>query len=88
FTNMEGFERVDDMRPGPDFPPFAVVWGASNLGLNPRAGAALNETLRPDRIEFLPGCGHLPMMEESDVVTAIIEDFVENPPARSASARC
>ncbi|CPW42916.1 Probable pyruvate dehydrogenase [Mycobacteroides abscessus] len=73
---------VDEIRPGPDFPPFAVIWGDSNLGLSPRAGRALNRTLQPDREEFLTRCGHLPMMESPEEVTAIITEFIARPPAR------
>lgn len=84
FSDPTSLGAVDHMRPGPQFPPFAVVWGDSNLGLSPRAGRMLNHTLRPDREEFLPRCGHLPMMESPDEVTAIIDDFIGNPPARNS----
>ncbi|MFF2554605.1 alpha/beta fold hydrolase [Nocardia sp. NPDC058058] len=84
FTDVAALGAVDRLRPGREFPPLAVVWGNANLGLSPRAGRVLNETLRPDRAEFLPGCGHLPMMEVPDAVTAIIVEFVTNPPVRLA----
>lgn len=75
FADPSSLGAVDRLRPGPDYPPFAVIWGDSNLGLSPGAGRALNETLRPDRQEFLAGCGHLPMMEAPDMVNAIIHEF-------------
>lgn len=77
FANPSMLGAVDRLRPGLDFPPFAVVWGASNLGLSPSAGRALNSTLRPDHAEFLPRCGHLPMMEAPDEVSAIIREFID-----------
>lgn len=86
FADPSGLGAVDRLRPGPDFPRFAVVWGASNLGLSPSAGRALNVTLRPDRAEFLPQCGHLPMMEAPDKVSAIIREFVGDAPVRDRDA--
>lgn len=76
FIDLDGLAAVDRIVPGPDFPPLAVVWGDSNLGLSPRAGRTLNRTLNPRRAEFLSGCGHLPMMEEPEAVSAIIDEFV------------
>ncbi|AMU75772.1 alpha/beta fold hydrolase [Mycobacteroides abscessus] len=84
FTDLTDFEAIDQMRPDADFPPLAVVWGNANLGLSPRAGRLLNQTLRPDRAEFLPRCGHLPMMEDPAAVTAIIDEFVADPPLRGS----
>lgn len=86
FADLTDFEAIDHMRPGPNFPPLAVVWGNANLGLSPRAGRTLNQTLRPDRAEFLPGCGHLPMMENPAAVTAIIDEFITDPRSIGAVA--
>ncbi len=76
FGDIAGLGEVDRLEPGPDFPPLAVVWGSANLGLSPRAGRKLNRTLRPARAEFLPRCGHLPMMENPEAVSAIIDEFI------------
>lgn len=86
FADLTDLAAIDQMWPGSDFPPMAVVWGNANLGLSPRAGRELNSTLRPDRTEFLAHCGHLPMMESPAAVTAIIDEFVSNPPTRQAGA--
>ncbi|MBN7303149.1 alpha/beta hydrolase [Mycobacteroides abscessus subsp. bolletii] len=83
FASPETLGAVDMIQPGPTFPPFAIVWGDSNLGLSPEAGRKLNRTLRPDRVDFLSKCGHLPMMEAPDTVTAIIDEFVSRPPIRT-----
>ncbi|MBJ8342019.1 alpha/beta hydrolase [Antrihabitans sp. YC3-6] len=82
FSDLTLFRAIDQLRPGADFPPLAVVWGTANLGLSARKGRVLNRALEPDREEFLPRCGHLPMMENPEAVTAIIDEFVGAPPAR------
>lgn len=85
FADTTALADVDRLRPGADFPPFAVVWGASNLGLSPKAGRALNRSLRPDYEECLIGCGHLPTMENPERVSQIIDEFVGNSPVRHNS---
>jgi pimeloyl-ACP methyl ester carboxylesterase len=87
FSDLTWFRAIDHLRPGANFPPLAVVWGAANLGLSPRAGRDLNRTLNPDREEFLPRCGHLPMMENPEAVTAIIDQFIGAPPRRRSVAK-
>ncbi|WP_405139547.1 alpha/beta fold hydrolase [Nocardia sp. NBC_01388] len=82
FADTSALSEIDRMRPGAQFPPFATVWGNANLGLSPRAGRDLNRTLRPDREVFLKGCGHLPMMENPEAVTTIIDEFLGSPPLR------
>lgn len=56
-------------------PPLCTIWGAQNRVLSPRAGAALDDTLGPQRAEVVDGCGHYPMLEDPDAVTAVIEGF-------------
>jgi pimeloyl-ACP methyl ester carboxylesterase len=55
--------------------PLCTVWGARNRVLSPAAGLRLNERLRPDRCEVLADCGHLPMLEDPDTYTAIVDEF-------------
>ncbi|MDO3651266.1 alpha/beta fold hydrolase [Nocardia mangyaensis] len=73
--DVTGLARVDTLRPGPDFPALAVIWGELNIGLSPRAGRELNRGLKPSEAIFLPNAGHLAMVERPDDVTAIIEKF-------------
>ncbi|WP_232786434.1 alpha/beta fold hydrolase, partial [Mycobacteroides chelonae] len=68
--------QVDRLEPGPDFPRRMVVWGESNLVLSAKAGRELNRTLRPEREVYLPGRGHLPMIESPEEITALIDDFL------------
>ncbi|EFV14874.1 alpha/beta fold hydrolase [Segniliparus rugosus] len=75
---------VDRIEPGPDFPPCMVVWGESNHVLSAKAGRELNRTLRPEREVFLPGRGHLPMMESPEEVTALIDSFLSAPRSERA----
>lgn len=56
-------------------PPICTIWGAQNKMLSPRAGEVLDRTLGVERAEVLAGCGHLPMLEDPDAVTAVIDDF-------------
>lgn len=58
-------------------PPICAIWGVQNKALSVRAGRRLNERLRPERAEFLAGCGHLPMLEDPDAVTNIIDEFAQ-----------
>ena len=55
--------------------PLCVVWGAQNRVLSPKALSALSARLRPDREVVMEGCGHLPMLEDPENMTSIIEEF-------------
>lgn len=79
FSDVSGLRAVDELQPGAEFPPFVTVWGASNLGLSPRAGSRLNRTLKPDRAYTIDGAGHLPMLETPYEVSRIVREVIDDP---------
>jgi pimeloyl-ACP methyl ester carboxylesterase len=72
--DMGAYGVLDAGRPDGE-PPLCTIWGAQNRVLSPRAGRKLDDRLRPERAEQIDGCGHFPMLEDPDTVTAIIGEF-------------
>lgn len=72
--DMGAYGGLDAGRPGGG-PPLCTIWGARNRVLSPRAGAALDDRLGPERAERLDGCGHYPMLEDPEAVTGIVAAF-------------
>ena len=73
--DLPNYSVIDRMVPGEGFPPICTIWGLKNRVLSPKAGRRLNATLRPVRQEWLAGCGHLPMLEQPDKVSLVIDEF-------------
>ncbi len=73
--DMEAYGRLDRSGPGV---PICTIWGAQNRVLSAKSGERLNDVLKPGRSEVIDGCGHLVMLENPDVVTGIIVDFLDS----------
>jgi hypothetical protein len=73
--DLQNYAVIDHLVPGEGFPRICTIWGLENRVLSPKAGCRLNATLRPERQEWLPGCGHLLMLEQPDAVASIIGEF-------------
>ncbi len=74
--DLDSFAALDDWPDRAALPPVCTIWGTGNRVLSATAGRALNEKLRPERAEWLDGCGHVPMLERQSEVTAIIDEFL------------
>lgn len=56
--------------------PLWILWGEQNRVLSRERARHLDQVLAPARVEVLRGCGHLPMLEDPDAVTELIESLV------------
>lgn len=79
----------------PEGVPVWIVWGDQNRVLSRRRAVHLDRVMHAERVEVLDGTGHLPMLEDPDAVTALIDELVERtapsahtaPSVRTAEAR-
>lgn len=74
--DLSNYSYLDRVEPGRDFPPLCTVWGRQNKILSPKVGRKLNATLKPQRQEWLEGCGHLLMLEQPEEVALIVREFL------------
>lgn len=84
--DMAAYGRLDT-EGVPEGTPVWIVWGAQNRVLSRRNGAHLAEVLHAERVAVLDGCGHLPMLEDPEVVTDLLHELIEHTTASSAEAR-
>lgn len=68
----------------PDDIPVWIVWGEQNRVLSRHRARHLVERFGAEREEVLEGCGHLPMLEEPEVITDLITNLAA---ATETSAR-
>jgi pimeloyl-ACP methyl ester carboxylesterase len=67
--------------------PVTVAWGAKDRLLPPRQRARAREQLPGARVGLLPGCGHLPMWDDPELVARVLlhaSAGLETPPAPRA----
>lgn len=65
--------------------PTWIVWGEQNRVLSRQRAAHLDDALHAERVDVLAGTGHLPMLEDPDVVTTLIEELVERTSSGSSA---
>jgi pimeloyl-ACP methyl ester carboxylesterase len=75
-VNIESFAPMDNFTIPEKFPRTLVIWGEKNTLLPVKAGIALCEKLKPDRMEIIPGGGHMVMHELHQEVNGILGEFI------------
>lgn len=73
--DIPNYAQLDDFEVPEDFPPVCTIWGLENNVLPADRGHQFVDRLKPARQEWLEGCGHLPMLEQPDLVATIITEF-------------
>lgn len=74
---FDTFRPIDEfIRPKNGFPPVCLFWGTENFVLPATAGEKLCQRLQPEQVEWLDGCGHLPMREKPAEINQLIEAFL------------
>jgi pimeloyl-ACP methyl ester carboxylesterase len=53
--------------------PVTLAWGAKDMLLPPRQRMRVQEVLPNAQVGVLPGCGHLPMWDDPDLVVRTIK---------------
>ena len=85
--DMAAYGELDTEGIPPGTPTW-IVWGEQNRVLSRHRAAHLDDALHAERVEVLAGTGHLPMLEDPEAVTTLIEELVDRTStATSAAAR-
>lgn len=74
--DMESYGELDTLGV-PVGTPVWIVWGRQNRVLSRDRAPHLEQVMHADRVEILDGCGHLPMLEDPEAVTGLIEALIE-----------
>lgn len=84
--DMDAYGELD--REGvPQGIPVWIVWGEQNRVLSRRKADHLEGVMNAERVELLRGCGHLPMLEDPDAVTRLIEEMAHKTLAAADAGR-
>lgn len=79
YNNLSVSDRlrpIDEFMKPKNFPPLCVIWGKENFILPASAGEQFCQRVKPEQVDFLDGCGHLPMREKPELVNQKIEEFL------------
>lgn len=74
--DMSAYGRLD-REPLPPGIPLWIAWGAQNRVLDHRSSRHLDTSMHAEQTTLIEQCGHLPMLERPDAVTALIERLAE-----------
>jgi pimeloyl-ACP methyl ester carboxylesterase len=56
--------------------PTLIVWGEDDPILTSAHAEVLNQLIPNSSIEYVPACGHVPMLEQRSLVSAISREFI------------
>ncbi|RLA06294.1 MAG: alpha/beta hydrolase [Gammaproteobacteria bacterium] len=66
--------------------PTQLIWGDHDQLFPPRIGEEYERLIPGATLTLLPGCGHLPPIEQADKTAALVVDFVNNVSAGEGAA--
>lgn len=66
--------------------PALVVWGESDRVIDPDYGRAYAQALPHARFELIPEAGHLPQLEQPELLLKLVQEFADSIPATSSKA--
>lgn len=74
--DMNAYGAMDSTRV-PSSIPVWVMWGEKNRVLSRERAGHLPGLLNTDRVDLIAGCGHLPMLENPEAITATIRELLQ-----------
>lgn len=79
--DMNAYGTMDSTRV-PNNIPVWVMWGEKNRVLSRERAGHLPGLLNTDRVDVIAGCGHLPMLENPEAITASIRELLQKTSAK------